>query len=215
MSDQPGGFDIPEEFWSAYSEQPFESCIDCGAVLSDASLPYAIQKHFVAGEAVFEMAMCMECAARLQEQFSQASRQALQDQIRLAPERVRRQQEAEADPEIELTSAADLQAQLQQVEQRHRVRLERAMAACALCGTPRSQCHRYSLGTACLGLSLIAAGPDADNLGSPFLICETCELALNECLSQQTRDAWNRFVEETFDGPPSLAVDPREMVAMF
>lgn len=215
MSDQPGGFDIPEEFWSAYSEQPFEACIDCGALLTDTSLPYAIQKHFVAGEAVFEMAMCMECAARLQEQFSQESRQALQQQIRLAPERLRRQKESEGDPQIELCSAEELAAHLAQVERRHRVRLERAMAACALCGTLRSECHRYSLGTACIGLSLLSAAPDPENLGSPFLICEDCELALNECVSQQTRDAWNRFVEETFDGPPSLAVDPREVVAMF
>lgn len=215
MSDQPGGFEIPEEFWSAYAEEPFDACVDCGTGLSDGTLPYAIQKHFVAGEAVFEMAMCMDCATRLQQQFSQESRQALRERIRLAPERLRRHQEAEQDPEIELTSPEELQAQLAQVERRHRVRLERAMAACALCGTPRTQCHRYSLGTACLGLSLLCAAPDVDNLGSPFLICENCELALNECLSQQTRDAWNRFVEETFDGPPSLAVDPREMVAMF
>src|SRR5690606_19560178 len=115
---------------------------------SDSSLPYAIQKHFVADEAVFEMAMCMDCAARLQEQFSGESRQALQEQIRLAPERIRRQQEAEDDPQIELGAAEDLPAQLAQVEHRHRARLERAMAACALCGTPRTDCHSYSLGTA-------------------------------------------------------------------
>jgi hypothetical protein len=215
MSDQPGEFGIPEEFWSAYLEGPFESCVDCGASLQGGSLPYAIQKHVVAGETVFEMAMCMDCATNLQSQFSVESRQALQEQIRVAAERVRRQQEAESDRNLASASREDLPALLAQIEARHRMRLERALAECALCGTPRSGCHRYSLGTACVGTALLSAAPDADNLGSPFLICENCELRLNECLSQQTRDAWNRFVEETFDGPPSLAVDPREMLALF
>lgn len=215
MNDEHGECGIPEEFWSAYLEGPFQSCVDCGVSLSDGKLPYAIQKHIVAGESVFEMAMCLDCAASLQEEFSQESRQALQERIRVAPERIRRQQESADDPDLDQVSESDLPAVMAQIEGMHRMRLERAMSACALCGTPRTRCHRYSLGTACIGLALLSAGPDVDNLGSPFLICETCELALSECISQQTRDAWNRFVEENFDGPPALALDPREVLALF
>jgi len=214
MSDRYAEAEIPDEFWSAYSEQPFDVCIDCAIPLTDG-VPYAIQKHFVAGEAVFEMAICLACAARLQEGFSAESREALQQAILAAPERTRRQQEADDEESLQATSVDEIPAMVEEFEHRQRVRLERAMAACALCGTPRSECHRYSLGTACLGEALINAAPDLENLGSPFLICEECERQLNECLSQKTRDAWDRFVEETFDGPPALSVDPQELVAIF
>lgn len=217
MSDPDASSDIPEEFWSAYTEQPFDRCVECDKSLNDDLLPYAIQKHFVAGEAVFEMAICIECARRLQESFSEESRKAIESFIREAPERQRRQQEAEDATLIDLegASAATLARQLGRLEQAQRVRRERALGSCAICAKLKNECHRYSLGTACLGGSLITGAPDSENLGSPFLICENCEQGLNECVSAQTRDAWDRFVEENFDGPPELAVDPRDLVAIF
>ena len=215
MSDHAFSSKLPEEFWSEYSEQPFEACIECDTPLHDGLVPYAVQKHYVAGEAVFEMAICVQCAAQLQEEFSTESRESLIDVIRSAPERRRRQEEADADPPLEATSADDLEEHLEELHRTGSIRREQAMSCCAICAKPRSECHRYSLGTACLGLSLLTAAPDADNLGSPFLICEDCERQLNECISQQTRDAWDQFVEENFDGPPEMAVDPHDLVAIF
>jgi hypothetical protein len=217
MSDYHAAFDIPEEFWSAYSDEPFTSCIQCEKPLTDELTPYAIQKHFVAAEAVFEMAICVECAARLQQSFSSHSRNAIQDFVRNAPERQRRRQEADRmqPPDLEAADHEQLADEIDRLEKWQRVQCEQAMASCAICGKARNECQRYSLGTACLGSSLINASPDADHLGSPFLICEGCETALNEGISAQTRDAWDRFVGENFDGPPELAVDPHELVAIF
>jgi hypothetical protein len=143
--------------------------------------------------------------------------------VREAPERRRREAEAAdfaAQESLALGTPPDIRNRetakaLAQIIDRDVVRRERAMSSCGLCGKPRTDCHRYSLGTACFGGCLVTAAPDADNLGSPFLICEDCELNLNECLSQQTRDSWNRFVEDNFDGPPALSVDPQHLVTMF
>jgi hypothetical protein len=42
---------------------------------------------------------------------------------------------------------------------------------------------------------------------SPLMICQKCEGTLGELVSQQTRDTWDRFVEEHFDSPPGVGVD--------
>jgi len=39
------------------------------------------------------------------------------------------------------------------------------------------------------------------------MICDKCESGLQDLISAQTRDRWNRFIDENFDGPPGMEVD--------
>lgn len=216
MSESEDTPDIPREFWSEYSEQPFAACVQCDAdLLADDGTGYAIQKHVVAGETVFEMAICMDCARHLHDEFSQQSRRSVVAFIRDAPERRRRQAENETDHDANPGKQSGVEAEDERREQRDRHHQQRAMSCCALCAKPRDECHRYSFGTACLARGMLTALPGSEDLGSPFLICEECEAQLNESVSAQTRDAWDRFVEDNFDGPPGLTVDPHELTLMF
>ena len=64
---------MPAPLWSAYLESPFEECVDCGCQLSESPV-YIVQKRFVAGEAVFEMAICEACRAALVREYSAETR---------------------------------------------------------------------------------------------------------------------------------------------
>ena len=59
----------------------------------------------------------------------------------------------------------------------------------------------YSLGAMFTGNHLIK-GP------FPILICDDCELKINETISAETRDTWDKFIGEHFPGPPSEAHIP-------
>ena len=39
------------------------------------------------------------------------------------------------------------------------------------------------------------------------MMCEDCNSALSEQISKQTRDSWDRFVEDHFNGPPGIELD--------
>ena len=61
---------VPEILHSAFEEGPFTACVSCGADLRDESRFYQIQKAWKGGEVVFELAVCLECAADTMREFS-------------------------------------------------------------------------------------------------------------------------------------------------
>ncbi|MHC4473583.1 MAG: hypothetical protein ACYTDY_20085 [Planctomycetota bacterium] len=69
---------IPEVLHSAYEEGPFSACISCGADLTEPSCMYQIQKAWRHGEVVFELAVCVGCAAETMKEFSQESLEKMQ-----------------------------------------------------------------------------------------------------------------------------------------
>lgn len=81
---------------------------------------------------------------------------------------------------------------------------EDSIRCCLICDKPREQCHRYQLGALCMQLNmLVTATPHP----TPYMICDDCAEQLQELLSQQTRDNWNRFMERFCDGPPGIELD--------
>ncbi|MBL9154335.1 MAG: hypothetical protein JNK37_17730 [Verrucomicrobiales bacterium] len=66
---------------------------------------------------------------------------------------------------------------------------------CALCDNQAATMavKEYGLVGICLGAGLAESN----------LICGECMEAMSECLSEQTRRSWDRFVEENFPGVPA------------
>lgn len=171
---------IPPLLYSEESRRPFERCIDCNAELllpigvdNDEPVFYQVQKVIVRNEAVFELAMCVDCQERLRRDFSEETSQAI---IAYCQERF------SGNPFTRRGSFED------------------CIAACHACGKPRSECHRYSIGGILAGASLLLTP-------GPHILCDDCEIEISELISQKTRDAWDRFVDEHFDSPPGLEVD--------
>ncbi|MDG1897962.1 MAG: hypothetical protein P8J37_23925 [Fuerstiella sp.] len=189
---------VPELFWSEYTGAPFFKCVDCEVPLIESNV-YVIQKRYVAGEAVFEMAMCERCRDKLTQEYSEETRGNITAYMK---EQFQKSAVAGLDdvegPQVievrEIENAEDGDAMLQQ-----------CIEHCLVCGTERSKCHRYSLAGLCRDNEIVAQVTPISQ--TPLMVCEKCELGMADLVSQQTRDSWDRFVEENFDCPPGVEVD--------
>ena len=83
--------------------------------------------------------------------------------------------------------------------------LDRCMNFCVICGLEREQCHRYSVAGLCRDSEIVAQVTPISR--TPLMVCEKCEMGMADLISEKTRDSWDRFVEEHFDGPPGVEVD--------
>ena len=186
---------IPREFHSAYKEGPFTECIDCGCQLNESHAPYVIMKSVVANEAVFEMAICMMCAGKMRERYSEETKKNLQSYMadRLIEQQIRlAEREATEEPD-------DLAAQYAE-----------RISECAFCEKPQIECRRYEIVGQFFPDQLFALLPEEArraNVQTVMMLCEDCNSAMSELVSKQTRDSWDRFVEEHFDGPPGIELD--------
>jgi hypothetical protein len=190
--------EVPREFHSEYHSAPFPKCIDCECELLDSGEVYAVIKSIVAGETVFEMAICGACSTRLAESYSEHSRCAFERQIRgwndVPP--------SDDAPGNEVSAEEPLDVD----DNDEPPKLERgstdSLSHCAGCGRPRTGCHRYAIVGAFVGRAMVSA--PAISLQLPLMICDRCNSQATEDISQQTRDSWDQFVEDHFDGPPGI-----------
>jgi hypothetical protein len=163
---------IPTHFYPFLEEKPFATCLVCQCELLEDGTQYTIQKTFNREEVVFEYAMCIECQAKLNDELSKESLEAINT---FFSERVdfdeRNQQYAEAG-----------------------TTWEEWIASCVTCGIPRVETMRYSIMAYCDGLDLMY-------YNCPLMICEECEMHMQELFSKKTRDKLDGFVGTHFDCP--------------
>lgn len=178
--------EVPRDFHSEYLSAPFVHCIDCGCEVQSTGEAYSVVKSYVGRETVFEMAICARCSLRLAESYSSHSKAVIEAAIRewQPPQ----QHDAGSSPAPGLAAG----------------RTE-SLRHCAACGRERSACHRYCIVGAFIGRSLVT--PTDQALCFPLLLCDRCNSSATENISRQTRDNWDRFVEQHFDGPPGIEVD--------
>ncbi|MFG0334557.1 MAG: hypothetical protein ACF8TS_14470 [Maioricimonas sp. JB049] len=199
---------VPPAFYSEYSGRPFERCLDCDTEL--ASVNHIVQKFIVGDEAVFEMAVCMKCVDTLRQDFSQESRQAVERSVREALQE-RRAREAAMPPPDDLPDDAESDAAPGGPQ-----RGAGNIRECLICGVPRMECHRYHIASMFIVYDWIAAETTEAQVALPMMVCDSCNSRISGQISQQTRDAWDRYVDEHFDGPPGIHLDrPSEHPVMF
>ena len=174
---------VPKLFWSEYSEAPFAHCIDCKCELRECDY-YLVQKCYVGTEPVFEFAVCGTCRTNVSSQCSNETNRAIN--AFLLKSLSRRESEFE-----ELTNLNDA--------------LHKCMDQCIICSRRRLQCHRYTIGGLCHQLDLVVQR--RSQAQSPLMICQECEASMSELVSKKTRDRWDRFIEENFDGPPGVDLE--------
>lgn len=195
---------IPKPFWSEYSGKPFIKCIDCSVPLPECNT-YAIQKRFVAGEAIFEMAMCERCREKMAAEFSEETRQNIANYIREQFQKLDAANSDEtADTDDPISLATIEVRQIEEAEEGQKL-LEQCMDFCVMCGAKRAECHRYSLMGLCRDDEIVVQVTPFGR--TPLMICEKCESGTSELVSKQTRDSWDRFMEKHFDGPPGIESD--------
>jgi len=169
---------IPELFHCFEHDGPFQQCLTCDGKLLEISDPYTITKVFRSTECVLEYAMCLPCRQKMAAEFSQESQERLNHFYK-------RNQA--------------LQSRSQKLNPSHV--LEEWIQECATLQKPLTELAHYSV--ACMGFG--------DSLvfdPFPMMICSTCEQDVQERLSKTTRDQWDKFVQDHFEGPPADALKP-------
>ncbi|MEW4488734.1 hypothetical protein AB1L42_11660 [Thalassoglobus sp. JC818] len=189
----------PREFYSEYTEKPFTQCIDCGQEFCESHDLFTVLKSVVGGETVFEMAICIFCALQMRSRYSEETTQNMRDFFE--KQSVNRE---DAASDVDDSQAADdtLSEGEQSADPMY------GIEQCTFCSKPRSDCHRYEIVGLFIDEDLIVdLSTDGLAGGSPMMLCDECNAKMSEMVSKKTRDEWDRFVEEHFDGPPGVEVD--------
>ena len=191
---------VPKLFWSEYSGKPFFNCIGCKVPLLESNM-HSVKKRIVGGEAVIEMAMCVNCQKKQVEQMSEETRENVTAFVKESFQKQLSKNLPEA------TADGDNIIRIQEIEdpEEGQALLDRCTNHCVVCGIERSKCHRYSLDGTCQESQLIVQVTPIGQ--TPLMICDGCEQQMAELISQKTRDSWDRFMEEHFDGPPGVEID--------
>ena len=189
MSDDPQK--IPRAFHSAYLEAPFTECIDCQRLLDDTEGPYLIVKSFVGTEAVFEMAICLQCAHKMRSQYSAETKQNLQVYLT---------DHLELNRNVFVGSGEDNESDIEKL-------ISERISRCVICQKPQPDCHRYEIVGHFFPNKMLQFFPEDMQQGSAgmaMMMCDDCNSKMSDLISKQTRDSWDRFVEDHFDGPPGI-----------
>ncbi|HPI80759.1 MAG TPA: hypothetical protein PLM35_09535 [Cyclobacteriaceae bacterium] len=85
--DHPGtNLPIPEEFYNSETHQPFQTCMMCGQSLSGRQ--YVVEKSIKnypslgTRETIFEYAMCLGCAEKMNRELSEESRHRIENYMK-------------------------------------------------------------------------------------------------------------------------------------
>jgi hypothetical protein len=163
--------------WLASEESgtAFCHCISCRLPLLEIAAPWLVNKEYHRGECVLEYAICQPCRNRVTEEFSEESKETVRSF---------------------LENRVDWQERFREFMMQDD--LARRFDSCAVCGTPRDGLEGF-------GLSAFfdPAGRLVES-ALPLLICGACVGEATADLSKATRESWQRFLEEHFDGPPGL-----------
>jgi len=169
---------IPDIFHSLEHEKPFRKCLTCDANFHEISDPYTVTKVFRGPECVFEYAMCLPCRQKMADEFSEESRSRINNFFD-RNKHIHARSERLADSD----------------------RTEDWIQECATCGKPLEELTNYSI--ACMGFGdTMVFDP------FPMMVCSECEEDIQEKLSKTTRDQWDKFILDNFEGPPADALKP-------
>lgn len=170
--------DIPPFFHSFEHDEPFKECLTCDQAFQEIDAPYTVSKVYKGPECVFEYAMCLPCRRKMADSFSEESRKRIN------------------------AFFEDNKHLANRTEQLGESRVYTDWTRqCATCQIPLTEIINYSV--ACMGF-----GESMVYDPFPMMICSDCEQKVQERLSKSTRDQWDKFILDNFEGPPADALKP-------
>lgn len=170
--------EVPRIFHSFEFEGPFQRCLNCEENLDELAVPHMIQKSYLGPECIFEYAICMSCHGEMVESFSEESRLSLQTFM---------------DSRVDHNARSERLA-----ENEHHTDW---LNECLTCQTPVQELRDYSIAALAFGDQMVF---------DPFprMMCGVCEFKIQEQISISSRDQWDRFIRNNFEGPPAEALTP-------
>jgi hypothetical protein len=166
--------DIDDWLTSTESGTTFSHCIRCRLPLLEVASGWLVNKEFHRGECIFEYAICQPCRDRISEEFSAESKRA-----------VRRFLESKIDWEDRIRTFMMHADPVNRFDE------------CVACCQEREKLEDFGISGWFDAEGHLTEGP------LPLLICGGCISEATANLSSATREAWQRFLDEHFDGPPA------------
>ncbi|MBR9917878.1 hypothetical protein GYB29_09405 [bacterium] len=173
---------LPEFLYCYDTNEPFSNCLVCDRKL-DENVDYAIEKVFkqnrnmANSEIIYEYAICMECAASMQNELSKESIASIQA----------------------LFEAHGLNAMMK-LEYLHNTKkydIQAWIERCSFTGKETRLCSEYSVS------ALIEKGKLVYE-HAPLVISDDFMELIQESLSKSTKDYLDGFRDEYFDLPPDI-----------
>ena len=174
--------EIPEIFCSSETGKPFEHCLMCNRSLLEDNVAYMVEKmfkqheEFKIKEVVFEYALCMECAIKMNQSMSEESRQ------RVA---------AYFEQHANLMGRAELLS-------RESFDITPWINKCFVKNTPIAESAEYQLVAECRGKSLLFTY-------MPFALSMEAMSEVTALLSAKSLGEMDNFIGKYFTGPPEVA----------
>ena len=170
--------EVPRLFHSVEFEGPFKKCLNCKVPFDEMNVPHLINKSYRGPECIFEYAMCQNCHLEMVQSFSEESRVSL---------------------EAFHLGRVNFDARSEKLEgnEHHTDWLKE----CLTCGTEVQHLKEYSIAAMAFESTMVF---------DPFprMMCGSCEMELQEQLSAKTRDQWDGFIRDNFEGPPAESPNP-------
>ncbi len=179
---KPNTIEIPPIFRNHLTGDYLDRCISCDTYLLAGGIPYFIEKAvrqypgFSAADALFEYAICMDCALKMRQELSKISLERIEQYFEQRVNVWNRYQ--------------TLSAQTSEDPQQW-------LSHCMITGKPMSALSEYQIFAQCEGKSLILTG-------MPYMLSGEVLDEISELLSDQSRGEINRFIDEHFGIPPEL-----------
>ena len=170
--------EIPKEFYSFETNQPFERCIECNKYLLDNDTEYIIEKAvrnyegYKATDTVFDYAICMDCAEKMRNEISQESWHQMMTYFQ---------------QNIDLAYRMEMQ----------HLSPNESLKSCMIKKTKMEECSEYQIYAHCKGNQLNMDNP-------PYLLSGEVIEELLPLLSDETIDEMNGFMNKHFSPDPSL-----------
>lgn len=176
---------LPERFYSDETNSPFDHCFDCGITLETCDDGYMVQKAYAGDETIMEMAICCDCHDKLQKSYSKESMDRIWNFY---------------------LDHGDFPERLKKFHALPVGNPDFWINSCMTCGTARSSLPEYVVAAQVLDGDLVYGE-------CPLMICFRCMDKIVGQLSQESRDAYDRWLDRVLPLAPETSDDkPRARI---
>ena len=165
---------IPRIFYTKEGV-PFSRCTICNSSLLEDDNSYVIERVFRDSKVVYEYAICSGCKESLDVEISVASMMNISKYM---------------------LSHIDIEEREMLLEDFDND-VRPWLAKCLMSGIPRSECSDYQIACECKGTSLIVSF-------MPFMVSQQSSMELNELLSKETKESFDKYVKEKLKPPANI-----------
>lgn len=169
-------------FFNSETRQPFSNCLVCDMFLLDPGTEYIIEKsikqynYMDSSDIIFEYAICLDCAQRMMDDYSEESKEAIQ---------------------LYFIKNANHEQLIERLGSIESMDIEQYISHCLFKGVSQKEAEEFQICAHCNG--------DQINFGNPpFMISGAASEEIMQSLSKQTKGDIDRFIDDYFGGPPEF-----------